>query len=49
LYDEAANETLDDYMEDWVNNEYDNLDIEEINLDKECGWVDSGEWLKRQK
>ena len=49
LYDEAADETLDDYMEDWVNNEYDNLDIEEINLDKDCGWVDSGEWLKNLK
>jgi hypothetical protein len=47
LYDNAANETLDDYMEDWVNNEFENLDTEEINLDKECGWIDSGEWLKK--
>ena len=36
-------------MEDWVNNEFGELDIEEINLDKECGWIDNGEWRKKLK
>ena len=49
LYDDAAYETNDDNMEDWVNNEFGELDIEEINLDKECGWIDNGEWKKNLK
>ena len=42
LYDNATNEF---YVERELEEIYES-DVEEINLDKECGWVDNGEWMK---
>lgn len=42
VYDNATNEF---YVERELEEIYES-DVEEINLDKECGWVDNGEWMK---